>query len=306
MTAALGGVIPILHTAYRNDGSLDLDAVRREVDWVFDTGADGCGIALASDLLRLTPEERRALSRCVIAAARDRGPVVMSVGAESAGAAVAYARDALAAGASALMAIPPVEGTPGETEVRSYYEALLAATPLPVIVQDASAYLGRAMTPEFQVSQFAAHGPDRILFKPEGAAVGATITRLHALTGGRARIFEGSGGVLLVENFRRGLAGTMPGCDLLDAIVPLWRALGRGDDDTAYRLWYPVAAIALLEGQAGLDGYLAIERYLMVKRGLFASDRMRGAGAWTPDAPLRAELDRLFARLRQAVSASSA
>jgi 4-hydroxy-tetrahydrodipicolinate synthase len=46
---------------------------------------------------------------------------------------------------------------------------------------------------------------------------------------------------------------------------------------------------------------LAIEKYLLVKRGLFSSDRRRGPYGWTLDAETAREFDRLFARLGAAM-----
>src|SRR5690349_13744957 len=158
------------------------------------------------------------------------------------------------------------------------------------------------MRPEFQAGLLDRHGPDRILFKPEADPVGPLIARLHELTRNRAFIYEGSGGGELVANHARGVAGTMPGCDLLDAVLPLWRALEAGDAAGVARLRAPVEALARLEGAHGLDGYLAIERYLMKQRGLFPNDAMRGADAWTLDDATRGEVDRLFAALQASVT----
>ena len=119
------------------------------------------------------------------------------------------------------------------------------------------------------------YGPEKILFKPEAAPIGPNLSALRDATGGQARIFEGSGGILLIDSFRRGIAGTMPGMELLEGIVALWRALARGDDEAIYRLYYPICAIVALQLQAGLDGFLAIEKYLLVRQGLFASARRR-------------------------------
>src|SRR5690606_17170176 len=102
------------------------------------------------------------------------------------------------------------------------------------------------------------YGPDKVLFKPEAAPNGPLLSALRDATGGVARIFEGSGGIFLIDSYRRGIAGTMPGMDLLDGVVALWRALQAGDEETAYRLSQPIGAIVALELQAGLDGFLAI------------------------------------------------
>ena len=55
--------------------------------------------------------------------------------------------------------------------------------------------------------------------------------------------------------------------------------------------------------QAGLDGFLAIEKDLLVKRGIFTSARRRSPNAWDLDAETAAEVDRLFARLQRALLA---
>ena len=115
------------------------------------------------------------------------------------------------------------------------------------------------------------YGPEKILFKPEAAPNGPNFSALRDATAGRAQIFEGSGGIFLIDSFRRGIAGTMPGMDLLDGIVAIWNALVRGDEEAAYRIYYPVCAIVALQIQAGLDGFLEIEKHLLVARGLFPS-----------------------------------
>ena len=93
----------------------------------------------------------------------------------------------------------------------------------------------------------------------------------------------------------------MPGCDLLDGIVALWRALQAGDDASAYRVYFPICAIVNLQLQAGLDGFLAIEKHLMVKRGIFKNDSRRPPYAWQLDRETREEVERLFKMLMQAM-----
>ena len=87
-------------------------------------------------------------------------------------------------------------------------------------------------------------------------------------------MFEGSGGIALVDSYRRGIIGTMPGADLIDGIVALWRALESGDEDRAAALARPICAIVAL--QTGLDAFLAVEKYLLVKRGVFRNTIVRG------------------------------
>ncbi len=285
------GVLPVLHMPYHEDWTIDYDTLGAEVEFAIALGADGIVFALASELLRLTHEERRATAEFLVSAARGRCSVVISVGAESSFAAAQFARHAESVGATALMATPPLCTRAGEEELRGYYAAIVDATTLPLVVQDASSYVGSPLSTAFQTGLFAQFG-ERIAFKPEAAPVGPVISALNAASGGRVRIYEGSGGAMLAENYRRGITGTMPGTDLLDAIVALWWALEAGDDGKVYALSPLIGAIQALG--VGLDGYLVIEKYLLKRRGLFRNTLVRGPVAFRLDDAATAEIDRLY------------
>ena len=141
------------------------------------------------------------------------------------------------------------------------------------------------------------YGLDKILFKPEASPVGPLLSAVRDMSGGKARIFEGSGGIFLIDSFRRGITGTMPAVEMVDGIVALWQALEEGDEEFAYRLSFPVGAIVSLQLQAGLDGFLAIEKHILVKRGVLPSPRRREPFGWDLDAETAAEVERLLAQL---------
>tara|TARA_Y100001934_G_C12156551_1_gene679880 strand:+ start:13 stop:789 length:777 start_codon:yes stop_codon:yes gene_type:complete len=253
---------------------------------------------MVSEILRLTTAERTQLGHLIPEIVDGRGPVFASCGAENTAQAVTWAKEAEAAGNDALMAIPPtLTGLPAP-EVQDYFTAIAEATDLPLIVQDASAYVGQAIPLEVHVNLLGKFGPDKILFKPEAAPLGPNLSALRDATGGEARIFEGSGGSLLIDSFRRGVTGTIPGMDLLDGIVEIWRALNAGEEARAYEVHFPISALTALQMQAGLDGYLAVEKYLLKQRGLFATEYRRRPYKWELDGETRAEVGRLFDRLR--------
>jgi 4-hydroxy-tetrahydrodipicolinate synthase len=300
-------VLPIVHVPFDEADRIDEADLAREVDWIFATGARGLGTGMVSEVLRLTAEERRQLATLLVRQAAGRGPVFMSVGAESLAAARAHAVAAEAAGCDAVMAVPPLTTPLAAPALIEYFEGIATAVQVPLIVQDASAYVGQSIPLAVHVELLERHGPEKILFKPEAAPLGPNVSRLRDATAGRARIFEGSGGILLVDSHRRGIAGTMPGVDLLDGVVALWRALEAGaDDEAVYRLSLPICALVAIQMQAGLDGFLAIEKHLLGKRGLFRSDRRREPYGWSLDDETACEVDRLHDRLQAAVAASSA
>lgn len=296
--AALRGVLPVFQMPYHADESIDYATLSREIDWLYECGVDGVVFAMVSEVLRLSETERRAVTEHVVKQSAGRGVVIVSVGAESSHSAVELAKHAQGAGADALMAIPPVSVGVGEDELRRYYERVLEAVRIPVIVQDASGYVGKPMSIELQAGLLKAFG-ERVLFKPEADPIGPRLTALRAATDGQACVFEGSAGLMLVDSYRRGITGTMPGADLIEAVVALWRALEAGDWARAYAISDPLTSLVTLQGS--MDTFLAVEKHLLVRQGVFENEVIRGPVAYVMDDETRAEVDRRFDRLCEAL-----
>lgn len=299
LSQTLHGVLPVLHTPLNEDGSIDRRTLEREIDWAFQTGADGVVIAMVSEILRLGYHARKELAKHVCQAVEGRGFTVISVGAESIREALDFAGHAEGLGASAVMAIPPVSTPLSGPRTCDYFAAIARGISIPLVVQDASSYVGAAIDMSVYMTLLEKFGEHRIFFKPEASPLGPNLSKLRDATGGKARIFEGSGGINLVDCFRRGIVGTMPGTDLLDGIVALWHALQSRNEDRIYQLSLPICGLTALQLQAGLDGFLAIEKYLLKKRGLFVNTLQVQPCGWQLDAETTAEVDRLFALLQR-------
>ncbi|HEY8666276.1 MAG TPA: dihydrodipicolinate synthase family protein [Tepidisphaeraceae bacterium] len=293
----LRGVLSVFQTPYHEDESIDFETLLREIEWIFSHGADGIVMAMVSETLRLDSNEREALAAAACAAARGKGTCVISVGAESSRVAERYATHAEAAGADGVMAIPPVSVGVGEDELLRYFERILGAIAIPLVVQDASGYVGRPMSTELQARMLREFG-ERIYFKPEATPIGPKLSALRDATGGRARVFEGTGGIALVDSFRRGIVGTMPGAEIIYALVALWRALQGGDEERIYRLSLPIGALVAM--QTSLDGFLAVEKYLLVKQGIFKNACVRGPVGFKLDDETAREVDRLMEKIQAA------
>lgn len=300
----LHGVLPVLHTPFHQDGSIDRETLEREIDWAFQTGAEGVVMAMVSETLRLGYHGRKELATLICQAVRGRGYVVISVGAESIREALDFASHAEGLGASAVMAIPPVATRLNGVQTTEYFAAIARGISIPLVVQDSSSYVGAAIDLDVYLRLLEEFGPERIFFKPEASPLGPNLSKLRDATGGQARVFEGSGGINLVDCYRRGIVGIMPGTDLLDGVVGLWRALAAGDEDRIYRLSLPIGAIAVLQLQAGLDGFLAIEKYLLHKRGIFVNTLQVPPYGWQLDMETTEEVDRLFALLLRNLAAT--
>ena len=287
------GILPVLQMPFNEDESIDRDILAREIDHVFEAGADGVVLALASELLRLTRDERLDLSHEIPVWANGHGTVTISVGAETIRDAVTYAEAAEHAGADAVMAVPPLVTPLDSGRVMDYYRAIHNTVSIPLVVQDASGYTGtRPLSADLQARLRNELG-ERVYFKPEAQPVGPTLTRLQNALDGKAVVFEGSGGLNLIDSWRRGIAGTMPGSDLIRGIVEIWRALSEGDDARAYAVHFPLAALVQLQ-QPSLDTYLAVEKHLLVRQGVFRNTLLRSPSSCTLDEFTAAEVDRVY------------
>jgi 4-hydroxy-tetrahydrodipicolinate synthase len=289
---ALAGVLPVVQTLFSADGSIDGPAIEREMNWAIDQGVAGITTGMVSEVLRLTEAERHQLTELVTGVARDRDALsIISCGAESTLTAVAHAQHAEQCGASAVMAIPPTTVSLSDAAVHDYFAAIGEATTIGLIVQDASGYVGRPLSIEVQVELLERFG-DRVYFKPEAAPIGPRLSQLRDASGGTARAFEGSGGAALVDSFRRGVVGTMPGTEVCWAIQLMWVALNEGDWDTAYGISGPLNSLVSL--QTSIDSYVAVEKYLLLKQGVIRSTASRGPLGYQLDLETEQEIDRLY------------
>lgn len=299
MSRNLAGVLPVLVTPFDENGGCDTAALAREVEFVIGHRAHGVVLGMVSEVLRLSSEERDALMEATCEAVDGRVSVTASVGAESLHTAVRHARHAESVGVDAVMAIPPIATSCEDPELFRYYSHIIESVELPVVVQDASGYLGRPLSIELQAHLFAEHG-DRAMFKPEAQPIGPRLSRLLEATDGRAKIFEGAGGVALVDSYKRGIAGTMPGADLCWALVALWDALEANDDDRIDQIQGPLCAI--VSALPSLDSFVVVAKHLLHRQQVISAPVVRGPVGYELDAATEREVDRMFDRLARAVN----
>ena len=299
MADELGGVFTVLQTPLTENDQIDEEIFEREVEWLITCGVDGVVLAMVSEVLRFSAEERRAQWQVVVRLLRGRIPLVASVGAESTAIATMLSRWALNDGVAALMATPPAALAYLPGEIPSYYVAIIESVSCPVLVQDASNYLGQPLDVSLYVDLIDAYGQERVQFKPEAKPVKARLEALKSKSGGRARVFEGQGGADLMDTFPIGIVGTMPGAEIPWAVVALWKALTESNWKRARAIHAPLLNLVSL--QTTLDAYIAVEKYLLVKQGIFNSTRQRGPVGFVLSAETQAQIDVGFEELRVAV-----
>jgi len=286
-------------TPFTKNGGCDTLALNSEVNFVIGHGADGVVLGMVSEVLRLSSEERDALTEATCEAVDGRVSVTASVGAESLHTAVRYAKHAESAGADALMATPPIATPCDDSELFRYYAGIIESVGLPVVVQDASGYFGRPLSIDMQAKLVATYG-DRAMFKPETQPIGPRLSQLLEATGGKAKVFEGTAGLELVDSYKRGIAGTMPGPDICWALIALWDALEANDEERIGAIEGPLCALVSM--LTSLDSFITVLKHLLCRQGVIPSTGLREPVGYRLDAATEREVNRRFDRLARVVN----
>jgi 4-hydroxy-tetrahydrodipicolinate synthase len=135
ISAQLNGLVVPIVLPMRPDGQPDLDELARLCDHFLAAGASGIWVnGSTGELHDLSPPERAVAVEAVARAADGRGVVVAHVGDTSTKLACAQAEAAAAAGATHVAAVAPYYAAFEPAEITSYYEAIAAATDIPLLL----------------------------------------------------------------------------------------------------------------------------------------------------------------------------
>lgn len=296
----LKGVFNVVSIPLNDEDQIDQSVLKKEIDWLIKCGSDGLVLAMVSEVLRFSAQERRVMWQKTLEYLQGRKPLVVSVGAESSAIAVELAKQAAFDGAAAVMATPPSAFKPTASEVKKYYQSIIEAVDIPTIVQDASNYLGEPIQLETYVELINKYGENRVQFKPEAKPVAQRLDQLNKLSSNRAKVFEGQGGVDLLQTHPLGVKGSMPGAEIPWAIIELWRSLEQGNLDKAKQIHQPVARLVAL--QTSLDAYIAVEKYLLVKQGVFINTNQRGPVGFKLDKQTTESIEAAYEDLTKVVT----
>jgi dihydrodipicolinate synthase/N-acetylneuraminate lyase len=149
---AFEGIIPALTTPFDASDEVDVAALKSNVAALLDAGVHGlvaCGTM--GEAGGLSAEERRTVVGAVVEAAGGRVPVTVGVSSASALVSLAYALDAKALGATAIMSLPPLGYRGDDDEVVAFYTELASGAGLPLMAYNNPEASGVDMAPELIV-----------------------------------------------------------------------------------------------------------------------------------------------------------
>ncbi|MGE5169338.1 MAG: dihydrodipicolinate synthase family protein [Rudaea sp.] len=240
MNVTWQGVIPALTTPFDERDRVDERFLAEHARWLVEHGCTGLVPlgSLGESATLATAEKRRVIEVCVDAVGA-RVPVIPGVAALGTAEAVALARDAKAAGAHALMVLPPYVYSTDWREMKAHVRAVIAATDLPCMLYNNPVAYKTDFVPE-QIAELARELPNLQAVKESSTDV-RRVTAIRALVADRLHILCGVDDAI-VEAIGAGATGWIAG--LVNAFpaesVALFRFTmeGRRDDAFALYRWF--------------------------------------------------------------------
>ena len=116
------------------DGRVDYDSYRELCGYLVDNGSDGVVVnGTTGEASTLSDDERTGLIRAALDAVGDRATVVAGTGTNSTAHSIELTAQAQEAGAHAVLVVTPYYNKPPQRGIVAHFQAVAAATDLPVI-----------------------------------------------------------------------------------------------------------------------------------------------------------------------------
>lgn len=270
----ISGVLPVILMPYNNDSSIDEGDFKRQVDFLVEENCNGFVIGQVSELLRLTTEERYQVAELSAKSADGRCLCIMSTGGESIKSAINFSQHAENVGVDALLVMHPTIMALNNDEMYRYFSDIIESVSIPVMIHHAKSLVKNPLSIEVQAKLLHNFGSERVMFKPEASPTPPRVSQLRDATNGKAKIFEGDGGMMLLDCYKRKLTGTIPATETAEIVHALWNYLNSNDEINARKIAHPLTYL-MCQMMNSIDCYATIAKFFLKKRGLINNTYVR-------------------------------
>ena len=145
----LKGMGVALITPFKEDGSVDYDALLRLVDYQLQNNTDFlCVLGTTAETPTLSDEEKKQVKKLVIERVNGRIPILLGVGGNNTQAVVDTLKNDDFTGVDAILSVVPYYNKPSQEGIYQHYKAIAQATELPIVLYNVPGRTGVNMTAE--------------------------------------------------------------------------------------------------------------------------------------------------------------
>ncbi|MCC8071656.1 MAG: 4-hydroxy-tetrahydrodipicolinate synthase [Bacteroidales bacterium] len=145
----LKGMGVALITPFRNDKSIDYEALARLLEYQIKNGSDYLVVlGTTSEAPTLTPQERRELKEFIVHRVAGRVPLVLGCGGNNTQGVIDELSASDLSAFQAILSVVPYYNKPSQEGIYQHYAAIAKASPLPIILYNVPGRTGVNMTAE--------------------------------------------------------------------------------------------------------------------------------------------------------------
>ncbi|NWG15669.1 MAG: dihydrodipicolinate synthase family protein [Chloroflexi bacterium] len=267
--AGLRGIVTVLNTPFTDDDRVDADALAAHVEYALRSGVAGFLVpALASEVYKLTADERALVVQTTLDTARGRVPVIGGATAASDDERLEAARRLLELGCDGILAAIPYTT---EAEYIRQVAALAQLQPPLLMLQDWDA-AGYGLPLTLILDLFERFDCFRSI-KIEVIPAGVKYSQVLDATGGRLHIAGGWAVMQMIEALDRGVHALMP-----TGLHPIYTRINRlyadGQREAASALFRRLLPVLAFSNQH-LDISIHFFKRLLYRQGIYRTARVR-------------------------------
>ena len=130
-------------TPFKNDFSVDVEALQRIVNHVIDNGADFLVVlGTTSEAPTLTSEEKQLVINTILTTNKGRIPVMLGMGGNNTKAVIEAVKSQDFTGIDGILSVVPYYNKPNQRGMKAHFEAIADASPVPVVVYNVPGRVG--------------------------------------------------------------------------------------------------------------------------------------------------------------------
>ena len=190
----LQGMGVALITPFKEDESVDYEALTRMVDYLIENGTDYIvALGTTAETITLSDTEKKEVTRVIVNRVMGRVPIVLGVGGNCTWSAISQIKGTDFNGIDAILSVVPYYNKPTQEGIYQHFKAVVQAAPLPVVLYNVPSRTVTNMTAETTLRL--AHEFDSIIAIKEASGNFAQISEIIKNKPSGFQVISGDDGV---------------------------------------------------------------------------------------------------------------
>jgi 4-hydroxy-tetrahydrodipicolinate synthase len=265
----LRGIITVLNTPFTKENEIDYSAVKKHLAYAIEAGVVGILVpAMATEVGKLTFQERKLLVQTVLEASNDQISVIGGASAQNNDDRITIAKELINIGCNGVLVNIPYTT---ENAFRSAIEPIAGLDPPFLMIQDWS-FEGYGLPLKLILELFHEYDTFRAI-KIEVVPAGVKYSEVLEATEGKLHVSGGWAVQSFIEALDRGVHAFMP-TGMHEIYTRIYSLYQKGDRDAALRLFEKIQPVLAFSNQH-LDISIHFFKRLLWRQGIYPTPNVR-------------------------------